>query len=116
MSDDEFIDPASEVKTLDEMPQFEDENPVESHMAPGVESDGNGSSLSSQEPDNASSNIDEAVTDISESHASVQEEDSSTPLPRELESMVLGISLDDTNSLAGTELEIGVGCLELRLI
>ena len=25
MSDDEFIDPSSEVKTLDEMPQFEDE-------------------------------------------------------------------------------------------
>ena len=108
MSDDEFIDPASEVKTLDEMPQFEDESPVEAPSVSSVESDGNGSGSPAQESENASSDIDEAAPDASESLGQVQEEAASAALPRELESMVLGISLDDTNSLAGTELEIGV--------
>ena len=100
MSDDEFIDPASEVKTLDEMPQFEDESPVEAPSVSSVESDGNGSGSPAQESENASSDIDEAAPDASESLGQVQEEAASAALPRELESMVLGISLDDTNSLA----------------
>lgn len=98
MPDEEIIDPSLEEKRLDEMPQFEDEenpSPTESNGPTEETPEG----TTAQTPDAAA----EAPPIPPKPPSSSQPE---RPLPRDMETMVLGIAQDDTNSLAGTELEI----------
>ena len=88
MPDEELIDPSVEEKTLDEMPQFEDE-------VTGLPSDATSVDVQA--------NVDEEIPPTPPMPSTSNPE---RPLPRNLETMVLGIAQDDTNSLAGTELEI----------
>ena len=106
MSDDEFIDPSSEVKTLDVMPQFEDEQTSHQSSSPPnepVEDTG-----SSSQPTEVENSPEQAVEDRSATESPQQDIAPAAPISRDLETMVLGISQDDSNSLAGTELEIEV--------
>ena len=98
MPDEEIIDPSLEEKRLDEMPQFEDEeNP--SHTESNGPTEETPEGTTAQTPDAAA----EAPPIPPKPPSSSQPE---RPLPRDMETMVLGIAQDDTNSLAGTELEI----------
>ena len=106
MSDDEFIDPSSEVKTLDEMPQFEDEQTSQpSTPPPNATVEDTVSSSQTTESENSPEQV---VEDRSATESPPQDIAPAAPISRDLESMVLGISQDDSNSLAGTELEIEV--------
>ena len=104
MSDDEFIDPSSEVKTLDEMPQFEDEQTSQpSTPPPNATVEDTVSSSQTTESENSPEQV---VEDRSATESPPQDIAPAAPISRDLESMVLGISQDDSNSLAGTELEL----------
>ena len=136
MPDEEIIDPASEEKTLDEMPQFEDEidsdeqgssipQEDESDASVPTEEEENTADAESDadaepeepedaEPEDADSGADATDADATDADADAEPEDATEALTeeamevsRELESMVLGVANDDTNSLAGTEIEIG---------
>lgn len=98
MPDEEIVDPSLEEKTLDEMPQFEEEEQPSS-----VEADNTAvnSSLSSGVQTEDVVNEAPPMPPMPPSSSQPQR-----PLPRDMETMVLGIAHDDTNSLAGTELEI----------
>ena len=98
MPDEEIIDPSLEEKKLDEMPQFEDEE-----LPSSIES--NGTTADTPEG-TATQTSDAAVEAPPMPPMPASSSQPERPLPREMETMVLGIAQDDTNSLAGTELEI----------
>ncbi len=98
MPDEEIIDPSLEEKRLDEMPQFEDEE-----LPSSIES--NGTTADTPEG-TATQTSDAAVEAPPMPPMPASSSQPERPLPREMETMVLGIAQDDTNSLAGTELEI----------
>ena len=83
---------SSEEKKHDELPQFEDEmnseTPAPPSPSPGIDDESSADST----PDA------EATPEMSEQAMAISQD---------LESMVLGVAHDDTNSLAGTDLEIG---------
>ena len=122
MPDEEIIDPASEEKTLDEMPQFEDEidsdeqgssipQEDESDASVPTEEEENTADAESdaepEEPEDADSGADATDADAEPEDTTEALTEEAMEVSRELESMVLGVANDDTNSLAGTEIEIG---------
>ena len=105
MSNLNSVDPTSEEKNSDVLPQFEDEmNPPPppssqtppplpiaiSDIPPPLPPGATGHSSTDSQPDALAEMSEEAIE-----------------MSRQLETLVMGVAQDDTNSLAGTELEIG---------
>lgn len=98
MSDMSSVDSAAEEKNSDVLPQFEDgvdSNPLpppSSQVPPPLPPGATGYSPTDSQPDvQASAEMSEEAMEMS----------------RQLETLVMGVAQEDTNSLAGTELEIG---------
>ena len=108
MSDDEFIDPSWEVKTLDEMPQFEDEQTPQPSTPPPNATVEDKAGFISRRLLNQKTLQNKLLKDCLATESPPQDIAPAAPISRDLESMVLGISQDDSNSLAGTELETEV--------
>ena len=89
--------PSSEEETLEELPQFEGE--MKSQAPPPPPPPGTASN-SPVDPDADADAAADAVADPEMSEQAIA-------ISQELETMVLGVAHDDTNSLAGTDLEIG---------
>ena len=104
MPDEETVDPSSEEKTLDEMPQFEDEIDSGEHDASTSQDEETEDSEASEDENSAAAQNSEDA-DSGDATEAMSEE--AMAVSRELESMVLGVVNDDANSLAGTEIEIG---------
>ena len=104
MPDEETLDPSSEEKTLDEMPQFEDEIDSGEHDA-STSQDEETEDSGASEDENSTAAQDSEDADSRDATEAMSEE--AMAISEELESMVMGVAHDDTNSLAGTDLEIG---------
>ena len=116
MSDLNSVDPSSEEKNSDVLPQFEDE--VDSNPPPPPSSQtppplppgatGGPSSMDSQTPPPLPPGATGGPPSMdSQPAASEEMSEEAMEMSRQLETLVMGVSQDDTNSLAGTELEIG---------
>jgi hypothetical protein len=114
MSDLNSVDPSSEEKNSDILPQFEDEMdsnpppPPSSQTPPPLPPGATGhSSMDSQTPPPLPPGATGHSSMDSQPAASEEMSEEAIEMSRQLETLVMGVAQDDTNSLAGTELEIG---------